>query len=219
MADVSSVSNTNSTVATSPTTTTNVGEQFDTFIKLLTAQVQNQDPLEPLDSTQFVEQLATFSALEQQVRSNTSLESIAAMMSDLHTIVASQWLGQNVSVESSWVPFTSDAVNFVVDTPADVDRAVLSVRDNSGNVVWTQTLDTSAESYSWDGHMQSGDEAAPEGLYQFGIDLYSSGTYLGTVAPRILTTVTDIGNEDGSVVFGTSASLTTDANNIRKTEQ
>ena len=53
---------------------------FDAFLSLLTAQVRHQDPLAPLDSTQFVEQLATFSSLEQQVTTNEHLEAIAAML-------------------------------------------------------------------------------------------------------------------------------------------
>lgn len=56
-------------------------EQFDTFLELLTAQIRNQDPLAPLDSTQFVEQLATFSNLELQAKNNQILESIAFMLS------------------------------------------------------------------------------------------------------------------------------------------
>ena len=57
-----------------------VSEQFDTFLQLLTAQIRNQDPLAPLDSTQFVEQLATFSNLELQAQGNNTLEDIAAML-------------------------------------------------------------------------------------------------------------------------------------------
>ena len=53
---------------------------FDAFLSLLTAQVRHQDPLAPLDSTQFVEQLATFSSLEQQVEANEHLETIAALL-------------------------------------------------------------------------------------------------------------------------------------------
>ncbi len=56
------------------------GEEFSTFLTLLTAQIKNQDPLAPLDSTQFVEQLATFSNLELQAKSNQSLELIAALL-------------------------------------------------------------------------------------------------------------------------------------------
>jgi flagellar hook assembly protein FlgD len=55
-------------------------EQFDTFLNLLTAQIQNQDPLAPLDSTQFVEQLATFSNLELQATTNQILEGIANLL-------------------------------------------------------------------------------------------------------------------------------------------
>ena len=57
-----------------------VGEEFDTFLTLLTAQIKNQDPLAPLDSTQFVEQLATFTNLELQAKGNQVLEDIAQML-------------------------------------------------------------------------------------------------------------------------------------------
>jgi flagellar basal-body rod modification protein FlgD len=57
-----------------------VNEQFDTFLNLLTAQIKNQDPLAPMDSTQFVEQLATFSNLELQAKNTVILEDIASLM-------------------------------------------------------------------------------------------------------------------------------------------
>lgn len=69
--------NASSTVSDS---SSNPSEEFDTFLTLLTAQIRNQDPLAPLDSTQFVEQLATFSNLELQAEGNQTLESIARMM-------------------------------------------------------------------------------------------------------------------------------------------
>lgn len=56
------------------------GEEFSTFLTLLTAQIENQDPLAPLDSTQFVEQLATFSNLELQAKGNQTLDLIAALL-------------------------------------------------------------------------------------------------------------------------------------------
>lgn len=59
---------------------TDASEEFDTFLTLLTAQIRNQDPLAPLDSTQFVEQLATFSNLELQAEGNKTLETIARML-------------------------------------------------------------------------------------------------------------------------------------------
>lgn len=56
------------------------GEDFETFLTLLTAQIRNQDPLAPLDSTQFVEQLATFSSLELQAKGNQTLEEIVGLL-------------------------------------------------------------------------------------------------------------------------------------------
>lgn len=77
--DGSGTQDTNDTGGTLATAT-NQSQEFDTFINLLTAQVRNQDPLAPLDSTQFVEQLATFTNLELQAKSNETLEEILVLL-------------------------------------------------------------------------------------------------------------------------------------------
>lgn len=60
----------------------NASNEFDTFLQLLTAQIRNQDPLAPLDSTQFVEQLATFSQLELQASTNNKLDEITRLLAE-----------------------------------------------------------------------------------------------------------------------------------------
>ncbi|MCA8901815.1 MAG: flagellar biosynthesis protein FlgD [Hyphomonas sp.] len=186
MTDVSSVSGANSSAAAATAATAaDVGKEFNSFIKLLTAQVQNQDPLAPLDSTQFVEQLATFSSLEQQVHSNDTLEKIATLIGDLHTIASAGYLGSTVSVETTWAPFNNAAVEYAVEIPASVERADLIVRNAQGELVYSGPINPADESYAWTGETDAGD-AAPAGLYQFGIDLYQSGQYIGTVAPRMI---------------------------------
>ena len=77
----STSSNTNSTLSDVTGQSEESGEEFNTFLRLLTAQIRNQDPLAPLDSTQFVEQLATFTNLEMQAKSNQTLEEIAFLLS------------------------------------------------------------------------------------------------------------------------------------------
>lgn len=79
-ADETQSGSNSSSAATSLAGATNQSEEFNTFIHLLTAQVKNQDPLAPLDSTQFVEQLATFTNLELQAKNNQILENIAFML-------------------------------------------------------------------------------------------------------------------------------------------
>ena len=98
--------------STPAVSTSAISEDFDTFLQLLTAQIKNQDPLAPLDSTQFVEQLATFSSLEQQVETNSTLGSIASMIGDLHSALANEWLGQDVAVSSQHVAFEGDPIEF-----------------------------------------------------------------------------------------------------------
>jgi flagellar basal-body rod modification protein FlgD len=207
-------SGTSSTASTA--TNEGIGEEFNSFIQLLTAQIRNQDPLAPLDSTQFVEQLATFSALEQQVRSNQSLEAIALMMSDMTTLVAGQWLGQTVSFESSWIPFTGSDVQFSADLPEGTDRAVLTVKDSNGNAVWTETLDPEATSYTWDGRTSTGGTVPVDSVLQFSIDTYSGTTQTGSVAPRVITTVTAVSSENGVVRVGTDSKLSADLGSVQK---
>ncbi len=77
----STSSTTNSTLSDVTGQSEESGEEFNTFLRLLTAQIRNQDPLAPLDSTQFVEQLATFTNLEMQAKSNQTLEEIAFLLS------------------------------------------------------------------------------------------------------------------------------------------
>lgn len=216
MTEVNPVSNAQSAVPTAPTTQEQVSEEFFSFIQLLTAQVQNQDPLEPLDSTQFVEQLATFSSLEQQVETNESLSSIAAMISDMNAVFASEWLGQDVSVEANWVPYDGGAVDFAADLPVVADDALLSVRDGDGNLIWTQSLDMDAPGYRWDGETQSGTRAPANELYEFTITAMRNGDVVGTVAPRILTTVTAVAVENGQLRLGTESGLTTDVSSVRR---
>ena len=186
MTSISPAGNTPSSVATAPTEQPQIGAEFNSFLKLLTAQLRNQDPLAPLDSTQFVEQLATFSSLEQSVKSNTSLDTIAAKMSDLYAIAASQWIGQTVSVETSWVPFSGQAVDFTVGIPKEADRAVLAIKNDAGDVIWTEALDPAAEGYKWDGRNQDTGETSPAGQYQFGVEVYRNNEYYGTIAPQLV---------------------------------
>jgi len=74
---------------------------FDTFLQLLTAQLENQDPLNPLESTDFVAQLASFSAVEQQILTNSNLSEIMSSLSVTRTSEAAQWLGKEVLAPAS----------------------------------------------------------------------------------------------------------------------
>jgi len=192
--------------------------EYNSFLKLLTAQVRNQDPLEPMDSTQFVDQLATFSSLEQQVNSNKALDNIASLIGGLHSsILAGQWLGETVAIDTSWAPYKGDAVGYVVDIPASTDKAVLKVRDKDGNEIWSKTLDANSATYTWNGETTSGEDLADDGLYQFEVQMYKNDELQRTTSPRFIATVTGVTmDEQGTLLLETSANLTTEMANVEK---
>ena len=225
MSEISPVGTSASTTGTTATTaastesaisTSQISEDFDTFLQLLTAQIQNQDPLAPLDSTQFVEQLATFSSLEQQVETNQTLTSIASMIGDLHSAAANEWLGQDVAVSSKHVAFEGEPVEFEIDPAYKYDDAVLTVKNSQDQVVWQEQLDTSAQRHAWNGQVLDPALASDQGVYEFQVDLFSNGLPLASTQAQIISKVTTLAQEDGQLKLGTNNYLTTDLDNVRK---
>lgn len=215
IADISG--NTQSTISSALAPSGGSGEEFNSFLQLLTAQIRNQDPLSPLDSTQFVEQLATFSTLEQQVRSNSSLEGIAQGINELQSLIANQWLGQTVSVESSNLNYNGDPIEFGYTGSSEADRAVLTVRDGGNRVIWSEQLRNDQDTHRWNGQTASGQQADPGSNYHLSIDLYRQSEFLGSVAPRVVTTVTDVSTAaDGTPLLGTSMANTVGLKAVRR---
>ena len=197
-------------------TNANIGAEFNNFIKLLTAQVRNQDPMSPMDSTQFVEQLATFSSLEQLVNSNSALTNIASMISDLNGLMASEWLGQDVTFASSFMPYTGEPATFSYEAPQGTTKSVLTVKDADGNAVWSETLAADQTQFSWNGQNSSGGTVPKDEMYEFVIDSYQGSSFAGTHVPNVITKVTDILSESGTLRLGTAAGLTIDLAKARK---
>ncbi len=220
MTEVNPAASTGATNTTSTSSTaintSGIGEEFNNFLQLLTAQIKNQDPLSPLDSTQFVEQLATFSSLEQQVKTNVSLEGIASMIGDLHAIVANDWLGQEVAVASKHVAYEGKPVEFEVNPSLAHDQAVLTVTDSQNNVVWQEALDPSTDRYTWDGDIANQNAKAASGVYQFQLDLFKGGQPIAQTDAEFITKVTALGSENGKLVLGTDNYLTGDLATTRK---
>ena len=86
MTEVTAAAQTQQTQSETKLATANLADNFDTFLVLLTEQLKNQDPLDPLESEQFVQQLVQFSSVEQQIASNESLEALLALQADGHGV-------------------------------------------------------------------------------------------------------------------------------------
>src|ERR1700733_1028071 len=106
-----------STASTAPTAgvagSSTLAGNFNTFLQLLTTQLQNQDPLSPLDTTQFTQQLVEFASVEQQVNMNTNLQTLISMQQTSEATSALQLVGNTVTVSGN-----AAALSNATNTPA-----------------------------------------------------------------------------------------------------
>ncbi len=184
---------------------TSLGGNFDTFLKLLTAQVQNQDPLSPMDTTQFTQQLVQFSQVEQQIRTNEQMEALVTATRTSQTAGALTYLGRTVEIASAvgGVGAPGDDVRWDLAFSEPATRATARVQDASGRVIFEQSLGAQAgrTRFTWDGTTSAG-TPAPAGVYRLSIAAVNAdGT---AIAPSISVneTVTGVSFDDaGAPVF------------------
>ncbi|MCW9048719.1 MAG: flagellar hook assembly protein FlgD [Deltaproteobacteria bacterium] len=124
------------------------------FLLLLVAQLQNQDPMNPADATEFTSQLAEFSSLEQLENANKSLEGLAAMSSEMERMSALGLIGQDVVAQTDQFHFSGDPLQlgYRLETPADdVKLYVLSQTGSTLATVSAQETDPGQYFINWDG--------------------------------------------------------------------
>jgi flagellar basal-body rod modification protein FlgD len=143
---------------------------FDTFLKLLTTQLQNQDPLSPMDSAKFTEQLVQYSQVEQQISTNSKLDSLASKMSTSSSIGALSYLGRTATFNSNVAALTDDGAKWQYALGDAARTVTISVLNADGDVVYTQDGErgAGAHTFSWDGD-KSGGGTATNGLYSLRI--------------------------------------------------
>jgi flagellar basal-body rod modification protein FlgD len=140
---------------------------FDTFLVLLTAQLKNQDPLEPMDSNQFTQQLVQFSQVEQQINSNKNLESLIALTKARSAADAVSYLGKTLTITDGTAALMGGEALWAYSLETDAATATLTVRNMHGDVVYSSPAETSQglHSFSWDG-VGTGGVTLPPGPYQ-----------------------------------------------------
>lgn len=159
-----------STASTTSTTTSGAGnsatskliQTYDTFLKLLTTQLRVQNPMDPMDAEKFTEQLVQYSSVEQQMKTNDSLNSMLATMVSSTTLSLVNYIGKTISAQSETTQFTGDKARWNMTAAADAKDAEITVRNSAGAVVYSGKADlTKGENtFDWDGKMSGGGTAA-----------------------------------------------------------
>lgn len=136
-----------SSTASTNTAALSAEADFESFLKLLTAEISHQDPLKPMDSTEFVSQLASFSAVEQQLRTNDTLDTLVTLLSADTEKTASAWLGKSAEFTGAMgYQGTPIAARFETALQAD---SIVEVRDKSGALLDQFSLSAGATEITW----------------------------------------------------------------------
>jgi flagellar basal-body rod modification protein FlgD len=172
-----------------------IAGNFDMFLQLLTTQLQNQDPLDPLDTNQFTEQLVEFASVEQQVDMNTNMQTLISMQQTTEATSALQLVGATVTVAGSSAPLsnatgTPATWSLSTTTPATGNVTITSA---AGTTAYTGTvaLNAGTQTYSWNGVGNNG-QTWPDGTYTISINATGANGQAVTVSTQTQGTVSGV---------------------------
>jgi len=195
-------SNTATTASSTAQDAATLTGNYSMFLNLLTAQIKNQDPLSPMDTTQWTNQLVQYSSVEQQLKANQFLEKMAngSTTSDMNSAVG--YIGKTVKADTDTAALKDGGATWDYTLGATADSATLTIKDASGTVVWSgDAPDASkgAHSFTWDGKTASGGTAG-DGNYTLQITAANaSGTVDSTIG--VSGAVTSVENTANGVVL------------------
>ncbi|WP_283966942.1 flagellar hook capping FlgD N-terminal domain-containing protein [Tritonibacter sp. AK171] len=173
---------------------------FETFLRLMTTQAKYQDPLEPMDSSDYTAQLAQFSSVEQQVLTNETLTSMLTALSLSNMSQLTGWVGKEVRAQAA-AHFDGSTPISVAPNPAAVaDKVEMVIYDAEENEVGRVELPVSAEPYQWNGKDGEG-ETLPEGSYTFVIESSSKGEVILSEVAEVYGVVEETQNVNGEVAL------------------
>lgn len=197
-------------VAQGSTQKTVISSDFETFLKMLTAQMENQDPLNPIESTDYATQLATFSGVEQQVQTNDLLKAMGGQLGVMGMAQLSGWVGMEGRAAVS-VPFDGSPITLDPTPRGVADRAFLVVRDASGAEVQRSELSLNGGTMDWVGVGSDG-SPLPYGTYSFEVENLSQGAVIGSDPVAVYAEIQEARIENGQtmLIFEGGAKLPAD---------
>jgi flagellar basal-body rod modification protein FlgD len=172
MAVTSSISPTlpaSTAAATGDVAAKSLANNFTTFLQLLTTQLKNQNPLDPLDTNQFTQQLVQFAQVEQQMRSNDQLSTLVALQKATQSSAALNFVGSKVVVDGATARLTGGQATWGFSAPRPA-TATLTIQDSRGQTVYSSsfTVQAGQQNFVWDGRDTNG-RLWPDGEYKLSV--------------------------------------------------
>lgn len=188
---IAGINNTATAPTQAQTDRTTLADNFNTFLTLLTSQLQNQDPLSPMDSTAFTQQLVQFSQVEQQIRTNQNLEGLVGQYQAASAGAALSYLGKDAIIEADDTYLAGGAANWAYSLPEAATDLTINVKDASGRTVYSTTTaqrGAGEHLFTWDGTKTNGTTAA-DGVYTLEVEAQNSSDVDIDAAIRVRETI------------------------------
>ncbi|CAL4868949.1 hypothetical protein MMA231_03238 [Asticcacaulis sp. MM231] len=211
---VTTVSNTASTTTSSSTaaSASSVTSDYTTFLNLLTAQIKNQDPLSPMDTTEWTNQLVQYSSVEQEIKSNQYLEALTNQSTQSNMNAAVSYIGKTVTADQDVAALKDGTAEWQYALGATATKATMTISDSDGTVVWSgdaPDMTSGSHAFTWDGKDSNGNSLA-DGEYTLSIKASNAAGDVEAAA-GITGIVTSASNSDGTILLkvgNTSVDLT-----------
>lgn len=149
-----------------------IAKTFDNFLTLLTTQLKNQDPMSPMESSEFTNQLVLFSQVEQQINMNSKLDDMLSYQKSNELLSAASYMGQQIEASSKTLSLDAPA-EFTYTLPVAASSMSVNILDSDGNIVRNLTVASADKTkgehtMTWDGRNSSG-TLMPIGAYKLQI--------------------------------------------------
>lgn len=179
-----------------------LSDNFDTFLKLLTTQMQNQDPLNPMDSSEFTQQLVQFSGVEQSIKANKNLETLISLVSANNLNNALGYLGKEIEADVPDMSLVNGSATWNYSLDANASETELQITDANGKVVYKTAgeIGAGAHTFTWNGHDLNG-HALPDGIYTLSVQAVSGAGSSVNTSVTLKGTVSDINIINGTPVL------------------
>ncbi len=218
MADVNSINGYTQTGTTTSTTAASqqLSADMNTFLTLLTTQLRYQDPLDPMDTAEFTNQLVQYSAVEQSIQTNSKLDKLLSMnMSNLGAQAVS-YIGKVAQVLGDVMPLENGQAKATYTLDKNVTTTTISVKDINGKIVYSEQgkITAGTHEFTWDGKDSNGNQLE-DGAYQI---VVSTNVPTGETSASVMTTVfgkvTGVASDDNGVYVGLGDAVTANLSDI-----
>jgi len=199
-----------------------IADNFDTFLEILTTQLKHQNPLDPMDTNQFTQQLVQFTSVEQQLKTNEFLEALMLSNQTAVSTDAVTYIGKQITATGDKSQLSAGQAVWGYEAAANVANATVTIKDYLGNVVYSEkgSLPQGPGQFVWDGKGSDGN-MRPDGTYSITIEGTNlNGDPVGiTTATSGIVTAVDLSGDIPVLSVGATKVKLSDVSSVKVPEE